>query len=89
MDNKPGVPQARARFLAEPADDRHPAVSPLVIDHHFPAQVMIEINLVPGLSQQLNASIDGLHPYRTRMRGLEGRRAIGGAVQEYDPARKG
>jgi hypothetical protein len=39
----------RARLLAKPADDRHPAVRTLVIDQHFPAQVVIEMDLVPRL----------------------------------------
>ena len=82
MNDKTGLPQVRARFLAEPADDRHPAVGTLVIDQHFPAQVMIEMNLVPRLLQQVEALLDGLHPHRTRMRGQESRRAIGG-VWEY------
>ena len=52
MNDKTRVPQVRARLLAKPADDRHPAVGPLVIDQHFPAQVMIEMDLVPRLLQQ-------------------------------------
>ncbi len=76
--------QVRARLFTEPADDRHPAVGPLVIDQHFPAQVMIEMDLVPRLLQQLEAPHDGLHPPRTRMRRHESRRAIGGVVQKQD-----
>ena len=89
MNDETRVPQVRARLLAKPADDRHPAVGTLVIDQHFPAQVMIEMDLVPRLLQQLNALLDGLHPHRTRMRGEERRRAIGGVIQEQDPGRKG
>src|SRR5208337_1635832 len=71
MNDETRVPQVRARLLAEPADDRHPAVGPFVIDQYFPAQVVIEMNLVPRLLQQLEALLDGLHPHRTRMRGQE------------------
>ncbi len=88
MNDKTRAPQVRARLLAKPADDRHPAVGTLVIDQHFPAQVVIEMDLVPRLLQQVNALLDGLHPHRTRMRGQEGRGAIGSVVQEQDPVRR-
>ncbi len=88
MNDKTSVPQVRARFLAKPADDRHPAVRTLVIDQHFPAQVMIEVDLVPRLFQQVETLPDGPHSHRTRMRGQERRRAIGSVVQEQDPGRR-
>src|SRR5208283_1331491 len=72
MNDKTRVPQVRARLLAEPADDCHPAVIPLVIDQHFPAQVMIEMDLVPWLLQQIVTLPDGLHP--TPHRGARPRR---------------
>jgi len=89
MNNKTRIPQVPARLLAKPADDRHPAVSSLVIDQHFPTQVMIEMDLVPGRVQQLNALLDGLHTHCTRVPGQESRRAIGGVVWEQDRARTG
>src|SRR5271166_3682433 len=49
MNDKTRVPQERARLLAKPADGHHPAVGPLVIDQHFPAQVVIEFDFVPRL----------------------------------------
>jgi len=69
-------------------DDRHPAVSPLVIDQHFPAQVMIEMNFVPRLLQHVEALLDGLHANRTRV-GQERRGAIGGVIHKQDTGRKG
>lgn len=87
MNDKTRVPQVRARLLAKPADDRHPAVRTLVIDQHFPAQVVIEMDLVPRLLQQVDALLDGLHANRTRVPGQEHRRTIGGVIQEQDPGR--
>jgi len=89
MNDETRVPQVGARLLAEPADDRHPAVSPLVIDQHFPTQVMIEMDLVPRLLQQAEALLDGLHPHRTRVHGHKSRGAIAGIIQKQDPGRKG
>jgi hypothetical protein len=89
MYDKTSVPQVRARFLAEPADDRHPAVGTFVIDQHFPAQIMIEMDLVPRLFQQINALLDGLYRHRTRMRGRESRGPIGGVIQKQDPGCRG
>ena len=85
MNDELGDLQVWAGFLAVPADDRHPAVGTLVIDQHFPAQVVIEVDLVPRLLQQADALLDGLHPNRIRMRGQERRRAIVGVIQEQDP----
>jgi len=82
MNDETRVPQVLARFLAEPSHDRHSTVSPLVIDELFPAQVMIEMDLVPWLFQEFEALLDGLHPHRTRMRGQEHRGAIGSVIQK-------
>jgi len=84
MNDEPAALQVGARSLAEPANDRHPSVGPLVIDQHFPAQVMIEMDLVPRLLQQLEGLLNGLNPHGTRTRGQEPRGAIGGVVQEQD-----
>ena len=84
MNDKTRVPQVRARVLAEPSNDRHPTVIPLVIDQYFPAQVVIEMDLVPRLLQQVDALLDGLHANRTRVPGREHCRAIGSVVQEQD-----
>ena len=67
MNDRTHVPQVRARLLAEPADDRHPTVSPLVIDQHFPAQNHDRDRPRPTALQQADALLDGLHPHRTRM----------------------
>jgi len=85
MNDETRVPQVRARLLAEPADDRHPAVGTLVINQHFPAQVMIEMDLVPRLLQQLEALLDSLHPQRTRVRGQERQSSIRRVIQKEDP----
>jgi hypothetical protein len=53
-----------------------------MIDQHFPAQVMIEMDLVPRLLQQLEALLNGLNPDRTRVRGQERLGAIGSVVQK-------
>jgi hypothetical protein len=43
-----------------------------VIDQHFPAQVVIEVNRVPRLFQEVETLPDGLHP--TPHRGARPRR---------------
>ena len=48
-----------------------------MIDQHFPALVILEMNPVPRLLQQLERLLNGLNPHRTRMRGQERRGAIG------------
>ncbi len=89
MNDKTRVPQVWARLLAKPADDRHPAVRTLVIDQHFPAQVVIEMDLVPRLFQQVKTLPDGLHTHCTGVPGQDRRRAIGGVIQEEGPGCKG
>ncbi len=85
MNDETGVPQVRARLIAKPADDCHPAVGTLVINQHFPAQVMIEMDLVPRLLQPFEALLDSLHPQRTWVRGQEGQSSIRRVIQKQDP----
>ena len=64
VDDEPGGSEVGAGLVAEPADDGHPAIVPLVIDEDLAAEVVIEVDLVPGFGQAAEAFLGGLDPGR-------------------------
>ena len=42
-------------LLAEPANDGHTRVFPVVVDEVLPSQIMVEVNLIPGFAESDDA----------------------------------
>ena len=61
-----------ARLLAHPSNDLHPAID--TVDGHqlTPAQIVIEMDLVPGCFELGKAVGDGFHPDGVRVLGQKG-----------------
>jgi hypothetical protein len=86
VDDEPGGPEVVAGLVAEPADDRHPAVLALVLDEYLAAKVVVEMDLVPRSGQVRQALLGRLDPGRIREGAKEGLGAAGVVVEEQDSA---
>ena len=62
MDEEPGFRQVGPRLGTEPAHDGHPAIVSLEIDKDVSPQVMVEVDLIPGLSEVGDAILRRSHP---------------------------
>ena len=85
VDDEPRGPQMRARRLAEPAHDRHPAVVAVHVHERLAAQVVIEMDLVPGLPEPGQAIRRRPDPDGVGMGGQERGRSPVVVVEEEDP----
>jgi hypothetical protein len=61
-----------AKFFGKPADDRHPAVVPIVVDEGLAAEVVVEVDLVPGFTQAMETLFGRGDPNRFRKGVREG-----------------
>jgi hypothetical protein len=66
-----------AWFVAEPSDDGHAAVVSVVVDEVLTAQIMVEVDLIPGFAESAQAVGNGLDPDR-----------LGVETQELSTARR-
>ena len=82
MHEEPGGLEVRTGLQAKPADDRHPAVVALVVDIPLASQIVVEMDLIPGSSQEGHAPLGRLHPYPFGVLGQEGRSPLGVVVEE-------
>jgi len=89
VDHEDGRPEVGARLLAEPADDGHAAVITLVVDELFAPQVVVEVDLVPGLAECADAVGHGLDADRLGIVALEPESPSRVVVQEEDAAMDG
>ncbi len=85
VDDEPRPPQVRARLEGEPADDRHAAVVAGDVDVLLAAEVVVEVDLVPGLGEPGDALGGGRDPDGV---GVDGEELLGPGrvVVQEEPA---
>ncbi len=86
MDEEPGILQVGSRLLAEPPDHFHPAILILAIDERLSTQVVVQMDLVPGLIEPGEAFGNGRHPGGLGILLEEDLRAPGVVIEEQEAA---
>jgi hypothetical protein len=86
VHEKPRGLQVESRLGAEPADNGHPTIVPLVIDENLTSQVMVEVDLIPRLGEAGEALFRRPRPHCVGILGNEDLAADGVIVKEQDPA---
>ena len=82
VDHEPRAQEMFARLLAEPANNRHPAIVPRMIHERLATKVVVKVDLVPGLAQQPEAFLGRLDPDCQRATGGKGRGAGRVVIEE-------
>jgi hypothetical protein len=85
VNDEARLAQVFAGGAAEPADHFHPAVIFIAIDVCLTPQVVIEMNLIPGLGQPRQAVFDGLDPDGRGIFAQEGLGACWVVVKKQEP----
>ena len=89
VDDKLCGQEVLSRLIAKPADDGHPAIFPIMVYEHLTAEVVVKVDLVPGVLQAGQAFLCCFDPGGPGVPSQEIRGPFEVVIEEQDSSRAG